>query len=70
LRSREQGEEDEELGRREPPLSSAPMPRIDPSDRAPSSASLRRDDLRRLQATLYELSECRRLLTAALDENS
>jgi hypothetical protein len=81
--------------RREPPLSSAPAPRIDPTDRilqppipaasfapppemspldsvpavpqaAPAApAGLTRDDLRKLNAALHELAECRKLLNAA-----
>jgi DNA-binding transcriptional MerR regulator len=69
-------------GRREPPLQSAPMPRIEASDRAlhmpaappapipaPRAAiggGLPREDLRKLQAALHELSECRRLIDTAL----
>jgi DNA-binding transcriptional MerR regulator len=69
--------------RQEPPLQSAPMPRIEPEDRfahvappapraeapAPPSASpagLARDDVRKLRAVLHELSECRKLVDAAL----
>jgi DNA-binding transcriptional MerR regulator len=64
--------------RQEPPLQSAPMPRIEPQDRiapmtspapAPPSApppGLARDDLRKLHAVLHELGECRKLIDAAL----
>jgi DNA-binding transcriptional MerR regulator len=73
----------------EPPLTSAPVPRVDPTDRAihgvsvseseaaesvpitsrqPSSettgGSLGREDLRKLQAALHELGECRKLIDA------
>jgi DNA-binding transcriptional MerR regulator len=74
--------------RREPPLKSAPMPRIDPADRAnhgaaapepgpppapapiePASAvaanGLDAEALRKLQAALNELAECRKLIDAA-----
>jgi len=79
--------------RRDPPMQSAPEPRIDPADRpvyrapdpepppppremaaepvaapimrAPAApAGLGRDDLRKLQAALHELAECRKLLDA------
>jgi DNA-binding transcriptional MerR regulator len=59
--------------RREPELSS--LPRLDaPSGRGgiatavPHKTSLGRDDVRKLQATLHELGECRRLLEAVLHE--
>jgi DNA-binding transcriptional MerR regulator len=62
--------------RQEPPLHSAPVPRIEPGDRvheeplppmrAPEPARLPRDDLRRLHAALHELGECRKLLDAAV----
>jgi DNA-binding transcriptional MerR regulator len=39
-----------------------------PQAPAPVSASLSRDDLQKLQATLHELGECRRLLDAALKD--
>jgi DNA-binding transcriptional MerR regulator len=60
--------------RREPPL--AAMPRVQPSASAPPlsratpTAGLPRDDLRRLQATLHELGECRKLLDAAISEGA
>jgi len=69
---------DDAAERHEPPLQSAPMPRIDPSDRGvhaepppapprtPEPARLPRDDLRRLHAALHELGECRKLLDAAV----
>jgi hypothetical protein len=34
------------------------------------STGLSRDDLRRLQASLHELSECQRLLRSVLDERT
>jgi DNA-binding transcriptional MerR regulator len=62
--------------RQEPPLHSAPTPRIEPNDRVheaplppmrpPEPARLPRDDLRRLHAALHELGECRKLLDAAV----
>ena len=79
LLGRDLGERDEVAGRREPPLASAPVPRVDPSDRAgqyhqphssPSPAPapgprLSRDDLGRLRAALHELGECRKLIDTA-----
>jgi len=71
--------------RADPPLQSAPVPRVDPADRvvptseavelppepvAPAlraaTASLARDDLRKLHAVLHELGECRKLIDRAL----
>lgn len=61
--------------RQEPPLRSAPIPRIEPDERVyaqeplprpPEPARLPRDDLRRLHAALHELGECRKLLDAAV----
>jgi DNA-binding transcriptional MerR regulator len=71
--------------RPEPPLQSAPMPRIEPADRAihgiaatepsPQAASpsaappplrLPREEMRKLQAALHELSECRKLIDAVV----
>ena len=67
--------------RPEPPLTSAPMPRIEPADRAihgisepepapavppAPAARLPREELRKLQAALHELSECRKLIDAAV----
>jgi DNA-binding transcriptional MerR regulator len=61
-------EEEEELGRHEPPMTSAAVLRVDPAERpvpaAPSGLS--GDDRRRLQATLHELAECRRLIDSSL----
>ena len=75
LRGDEADEDDAAVAeRREPPL--ATMPRVQPSASAPPSlsratptAALPRDDLRKLQAALHELGECRKLLDAALDES-
>ena len=66
----------------EPPLKSAPMPRIDADDRAihhgedvapvaravPAAFAegLSREDLSKLHAALHELGECRKLIDAAL----
>jgi DNA-binding transcriptional MerR regulator len=66
--------------RREPPLTSVPMPRIEPADRAihgmaepapqvtsPAPASrVPRDELRKLHAALHELAECRKLIDASV----
>jgi len=69
--------------RPEPPLQSAPMPRIEPADRAihglaeptpqeeapqppPASPRLPREALRKLQAALHELAECRKLIDVAV----
>ena len=65
--------------RRDPPMTAAPMPRIDPADRpgqpapaapAPPATAMRarmsRDDLGRLHAALHELGECRKLIDVAL----
>jgi DNA-binding transcriptional MerR regulator len=41
-----------------------------PAEPAISSGDLPREDIRRLQAALFELGECRRLLDAPLGENS
>jgi hypothetical protein len=51
----------EEMLPEEPPP--APRPQATP---AAIRAQMSREDLRRLQATLFELSECRRLLDAAM----
>jgi len=67
--------------RQEPPLTSAPMPRIEAADRAihgvsePEPAApappapvprLPREELRKLQAAMHELAECRKLIDAAV----
>ena len=66
---------DDVAERQEPPLRSAPIPRVAPDERAyapepparpPEPARLPRDDLRRLHAALHELGECRKLLDAAV----
>jgi DNA-binding transcriptional MerR regulator len=72
---RDLGERRDEA-RQEPPLRSAPTPRIEPNERvheeppppmrAPEPVRLPRDDLRRLHAALHELGECRKLLDAAV----
>jgi DNA-binding transcriptional MerR regulator len=41
----------------------------DPAELAVPASELPREDVRRLQAALFELGECRRLLDAALGEN-
>jgi DNA-binding transcriptional MerR regulator len=71
-------EGDDAIERREPPL--AVMPRVQPSATAPpattfsratpTATALPRDDLRKLQTTLNELGECRKLLDAALNEGA
>ena len=80
---------DDAAERREPPLQSAPVPRIEPSDRArhapaepetmpPAAAEraapavhrgLGREEIRKLQAVLHDLGECRTLLDAALGKS-
>jgi DNA-binding transcriptional MerR regulator len=49
---------------------SAIDPSEDPAEPAVSGGDLPREDIRRLQAALFELGECRRLLDAAVGENS
>jgi DNA-binding transcriptional MerR regulator len=65
---------DDAAERQEPPLRSAPIPRVEPNEHAyapeppprpPEPARLPRDDLRRLHAALHELAECRKLLDVA-----
>lgn len=62
----------------EPPLSTsraappaAPLPRAGgvQDDEIPARARLSRDDIQRLQAALYELQDCQRLLDAARDRD-
>ncbi len=78
------GPKDIAQDRAEPPLTGAPMPRIEPADRAirgvnepkPALAAapprpapaprLPREELRKLQAALHELSECRKLIDLAV----
>jgi len=48
-----------------PPPRSAPMPRLQATPSA-IRAQMSREDLRRLQSALFELSECRRLLDKVL----
>jgi DNA-binding transcriptional MerR regulator len=93
LIGRDLGERAETADRQEPPLASAPMPRVDAADRAihaggasePQAAApaaqeatlpqpaavpagrLGREDLRKLQAALHELAECRKLIDAAVE---
>jgi DNA-binding transcriptional MerR regulator len=50
-------------------LASDPLPEVTPRVVKPASAGLAREDLRRLQATLKDLNECRRLLDAALKQD-
>ncbi len=80
LIGRDLGERHDEV-RQEPPLRSAPVPRIEPHDHsfhepppspempmrsAEPAARIARDDLRRLHAALHELAECRKLIDAAV----
>ncbi|MEP7031541.1 MAG: MerR family transcriptional regulator [Pseudolabrys sp.] len=80
LIGRDIGDRGENSDRRDPPLKSAPVPRIEPVDRAvhdpgelpPMRAApvrgeggLARDDLRKLHAVLHELAECRKLIDSA-----
>lgn len=56
----------EDLAPDEPPAAAPPQrPQATP---AAIRAQMSREDLRRLQATLFELSECRRLLDAAMQK--
>jgi DNA-binding transcriptional MerR regulator len=58
-------------GRREPPMTSAPVPRVDPADRPavpPPRPALSGEGARRLQTVLRELAECRRIIEAALEK--
>ncbi len=81
-------DDDAHAERREPPMASAPLPRIEPADRPvhvgaapappaaqpqtapPPSHGLGIEDLKKLQDTLHELMECKRLLDAALAPSS
>jgi DNA-binding transcriptional MerR regulator len=79
--------QDDAAERPDPPLKSAPVPRVEPSDRAlhgvervappaaepapapppaPPAPGLASEDLRKLQAALHELGECRKLIAAAV----
>jgi DNA-binding transcriptional MerR regulator len=85
LIGRDLGDREQPLDvRQEPPLTGAPVPRVDPADRAirvgdeqaaapappspvtPGSGALVREDLRKLHAALHELTECRKLIDAAV----
>jgi DNA-binding transcriptional MerR regulator len=71
---------DDVTERREPPLESAPEPRIDPQDRdahgpaspepvpaaSPTVRALEADDRAKLEAALSELAVCRKLIEAAV----
>jgi DNA-binding transcriptional MerR regulator len=58
----------EEVVPDEPPVAAAaPRPQATP---AAIRAQMSREDLRRLQATLFELSECRRLLDNAMQKTA
>jgi DNA-binding transcriptional MerR regulator len=80
LIGRDLGELHEEP-REPPPMQSAPVPRIEPTDRAthspqavepvapqptPAPPVLAREDIHKLHAALHELTECRKLLGAAI----
>jgi DNA-binding transcriptional MerR regulator len=79
--------QDDAAERPAPPLKSAPVPRVEPSDRAlhgagepappaaepapappplPAAPDLASEDLRKLEAALHELLECRKLIAAAV----
>ena len=78
--------QDDAPERVEPPMTSAPVPRVDQTDRAIHAATasepapqvleaepepareegLSRDDLHKLRGALHELSECRKLIDAAV----
>ena len=64
LLSREQPEPEPDYADDEAPDDPAPPVRA-----APEKATLPRDDVRRLQETLVELNECRKLLDVALGES-
>jgi DNA-binding transcriptional MerR regulator len=80
LIGRDLNESDIASERQEPPLKSAPVPRVAPTDRAGSTpraapapaqssserGQLSRDELSKLHAALHELGECRKLLDAGL----
>jgi DNA-binding transcriptional MerR regulator len=54
-------------GRREPRLNA---PAVVPSREPVAAAKIDRDDFRKLQAALFELGECRRLLDVALQDET
>jgi DNA-binding transcriptional MerR regulator len=73
--------QDDAVERAEPPLKSAPVPRVEPGDRAARGAgaaakaaaeadlppsALTREHVVKLQAALHELGECRKLIEAAV----
>jgi DNA-binding transcriptional MerR regulator len=71
--SRQAGEEDEEAERLPEPQGALPLPSLgdvgdEQSSHEPFAAagSLTRDDLQKLRAALHDLTECRRILDAAL----
>jgi DNA-binding transcriptional MerR regulator len=70
--SRQAGEEDEEAERRVPETQGAlPLPSLDDvadeqSEHSAAAGSLAREDLQKLRAALHDLTECRRVLDAAL----
>jgi DNA-binding transcriptional MerR regulator len=82
LIGRDLGDRQDAFGaRREPSLKSAPEPRIEPADRAifdaaepepppqaapAPAAGLAREDVRKLNAALHELAECRKLIDTAV----
>ncbi|MGE0565147.1 MAG: MerR family transcriptional regulator [Pseudolabrys sp.] len=78
LLGRDLGERSNVVERREPPMAAAPVPRVEPADRAghqaplpaaPAAAPgprLSRDDLGHLRAALHELGECRKLLDTVI----
>lgn len=57
----------EDVEQEEHPTAPAPRPQATP---AAIRAQMSREDLRRLQATLFELSECRRLLDNAMQKTA
>jgi DNA-binding transcriptional MerR regulator len=78
--------QDDAAERAEPPLKSAPVPRVEASDRAihtvsdppptapvaraAANGSFARADLHKLHAVLHELGECRKLLAAAASKDA
>ncbi len=63
----DEADQPDELILEEEPVAAASRPQATP---AAIRAQMSREDLRRLQATLFELSECRRLLDNAMQKDN